>query len=88
MSAELQTLVSSILVALNRKGVYSTEASIKYFVLGAVSSGLLLLGCVLLYGSTGSISIQEINSNLIADVGKVLITVSLLFKLSVTPFHM
>ncbi len=88
LSAELQTLVSSILVALNRKGVYSTEASIKYFVLGAVSSGLLLLGCVLLYGSTGSISIQEINSNLIADVGKVLITISLLFKLSVTPFHM
>jgi len=56
--------------------------------LGALSSGLFLFGCVLLYGVTGEISIQGINSVLTADVGKVLITVSLLFKLSIAPFHM
>lgn len=88
LAIELQTLTLFILVALKRDSAYSTEASIKFFVLGAVSSGLLLFGCVLLYGVTGSTSVQEINSNLTADVGKILITVSLLFKLSAVPFHM
>ena len=88
LAIELQTLTLFILVALKRDSAYSTEASIKFFVLGAVSSGLLLLGCVLLYGGAGSISVQEINSNLTVDVGKILITISLLFKLSAVPFHM
>ena len=76
------------MVAIKRDSAYSTEAGLKYFVLGALSSGLFLFGCVLLYGVTGEISIQGINSVLTADVGKVLITVSLLFKLSIAPFHM
>lgn len=88
LAIELQTLTLFILVALKRDSAYSTEASIKFFVLGAVSSGLLLFGCVLLYGVTGSTSVQEINSNLTADVGKILVTISLLFKLSAVPFHM
>jgi len=75
-------------VALKRDSAYSTEASLKYFVLGAVSSGLFLFGCVLLYGATGSTSVQEINSYLTADIGKILVTISLLFKLSAVPFHM
>lgn len=77
-----------VLVSLKRGSVYSAEAGLKYFVLGAVSSGLFLLGCVLLYGQTGEVSVQGINSILVVDVGKVLLTVSLLFKLSAAPFHM
>ena len=88
LAIELQTLSLFILVALKRDSAYSTEASLKFFVLGAVSSGLFLFGCVLLYGTTGSTSVQEINSNLTADVGKILLTISLLFKLSAVPFHM
>ena len=88
LAIELQTLTLFILVALKRDSAYSTEASLKYFVLGAVSSGLFLFGCVLLYGLTGTTSAQEINSNLTADIGKILVTISLLFKLSVVPFHM
>ena len=88
MAIELQTLTLFILVALKRDSAYSTEASLKYFELGAVSSGLFLFGCVLLHGLTGTTSAQEINSNLTADIGKILVTISLLFKLSVVPFHM
>lgn len=88
LAMELQTLTLFILVAIKRDSAYSTEAGLKYFVLGAVSSGLFLFGCALLYGISGEISIQGINSVLTADVGKILITVSLLFKLSVAPFHM
>lgn len=88
LAMELQTLTLFILAAIKRDSAYSTEAGLKYFVLGAVSSGLFLFGCALLYGASGEISVQGINSVLTADVGKILITVSLLFKLSVTPFHM
>lgn len=88
LAIELQTLTLFILVALKRDSAYNTEASLKFFVLGAVSSGLFLFGCVLLYGATGSTSVQGINSNLIVDLGKILVTVSLLFKLSAVPFHM
>lgn len=88
LAMELQTLTLFIMAAIKRDSAYSTEAGLKYFVLGAVSSGLFLFGCALLYGVTGEISIQGINSVLTADVGKILITVSLLFKLSVAPFHM
>ena len=88
LAIELQALTLFILVAIKRDSAYSTEAGLKYFVLGALSSGLFLFGCVLLYGVTGEISIQGINSVITADAGKVLITVSLLFKLSIAPFHM
>nr|AND97078.1 NADH dehydrogenase subunit 2 [Tethya sp. XMU02001079] len=88
LAMELQTLTLFILVAIRRDSVYSTEAGLKYFVLGAVSSGLFLFGCTLLYGLTGETSIQGVNSILISDMGKILITISLLFKLSAAPFHM
>ncbi len=88
LAIELQTLTLFILVAIKRDSAYSTEGGLKYFVLGAVSSGLLLFGCALLYGLSGETGVQGINSCLGADVGKILITVSLLFKLSVAPFHM
>lgn len=88
LAIELQTLTLFILAALKRDSGYGTEAGLKYFVLGAVSSGIFLFGCALLYGLTGESSIQGINSILSADVGKILITISLLFKLSAAPFHM
>nr|YP_001742103.1 NADH dehydrogenase subunit 2 [Suberites domuncula]CAM84218.1 NADH dehydrogenase subunit 2 [Suberites domuncula] len=88
LAIELQTLTLFILVAIKRESAYSTEGGLKYFVLGAVSSGLFLFGCALLYGLSGQTGVQGLNSCLTADVGKILITVSLLFKLSVAPFHM
>lgn len=88
LAIELQTLSLFILVAIKRDSVYSTEAGLKYFVLGAVSSGLFLFGCTLLYGLSGEISIQGGNSIWVSDMGKILITISLLFKLSAAPFHM
>lgn len=88
LALELQTLTLFILVAKKKNSVYSIEAGLKYFVLGAVSSGLFLFGCALLYGVSGEMSIQGINLLLIGDMGKILITVSLLFKLSAAPFHM
>ena len=88
LSIELQTLTLFVLVALKRDSALGTEAGLKYFVLGAMSSGLFLFGCSLLFGLTGESSIQGINSILTGGVGKILITISLLFKLSVAPFHM
>lgn len=88
LALELQTLSLFILVALKRDSAYSTEAGLKYFVLGALSSGLFLFGCVLLYGLTGEVSIQGINLLLGGEIGRIFITISLLFKLSVAPFHM
>ncbi len=85
---ELQTLILFILTALKRDSAYGTEAGLKYFILGAVSSSLFLFGCALLYGLIGETSIQGINSILTIDVGKILITISLLFKLTAAPFHM
>lgn len=88
LALELQALTLFILVAIKKGSAYSAEAGLKYFVLGAVSSGVFLFGCALLYGVSGEMSIQGVNSVLIGDIGKIWITVSLLFKLSVAPFHM
>lgn len=84
---ELQTLTILILVA-KTNSAYSTEAGLKYLVLGAVSSGLFLFGCALLHGVSGETSVSGINSVLMGDTGLIFIIVSLLFKLSVAPFHM
>lgn len=84
---ELQTLTILILVA-KTNSAYSTEAGLKYLVLGAVSSGLFLFGCALLHGVSGETSVPGINSILMGDVGLIFILVSLLFKLSAAPFHM
>lgn len=73
-----------MLTGLARNSAWSTEASLKYFSLGALSSAFFLLGCVLLYGVTGESTLEGVGG----DLGKVFITVSLLFKLSVAPFHM
>ena len=57
LAMELQTLSLFVLVALKRESVHSTEAGLKYFVLGAISTGLFLLGCAMLYGASGEMSV-------------------------------
>ncbi|MBB5073107.1 NADH-quinone oxidoreductase subunit N [Bartonella callosciuri] len=95
MGLELQSLALYVLAAINRDDVKSSEAGIKYFVLGALSSGLLLYGISLLYGFTGQIGFHEIaialkgeNLQLGAIFGIVFILAGLAFKISAVPFHM
>ena len=93
LGLELQSLSLYILAAIDRDNLRSTESGIKYFILSALSSGLLLYGCSLLYGFTGStnfdIIAQELNSeNTGAVFAMVFILVGLAFKISVVPFHM
>ena len=93
MGLELQSLALYVLATFNRDQLKSSEAGLKYFVLSALSSGLLLYGCSLIYGFTGTT-----NFNLIADklnsgeyaitFGIVFILVGLAFKISAVPFHM
>lgn len=91
LALEMQTLCMFILVAYNKSSLLSAEAGLKYFVLGALSSGLFLFGCALIYGSTGELELQFIRMSLESYgvlAGKCLITISLLFKVSAAPFHM
>ena len=93
MGLELQSLALYVLATFNRDQIKSSEAGLKYFVLSALSSGLLLYGCSLIYGFTGSTNFNEIanqlNSNEYAlTFGIVFILVGLAFKISAVPFHM
>ena len=93
LGLELQSLALYILASIDRDNLKSSEAGIKYFVLSALSSGLLLYGCSLLYGFTGStnfdsISSQLVNENTGAIFAMVFILVGLAFKISAVPFHM
>ena len=94
---ELQSLALYVLAAIRRDDVRSSEAGLKYFVLGALSSGMLLYGASLLYGFTGTTSFAGLaeaaatpgaatNIGLIA--GLVFLLVGLAFKVSAVPFHM
>lgn len=94
---ELQSLCLYVLAAFNRDHVKSAEAGIKYFILGALASGIMLFGISLLYGFTGSVSFPVIADTLIAPdvadnmgviVGLVFVLVGLAFKVSAVPFHM
>ena len=93
LGLELQSLSLYILSSIDRDNPRSSEAGIKYFVLSALSSGLLLYGCSLLYGFTGStnfdlilINSESINVGIIFAM--VFILVGLAFKVSAVPFHM
>ena len=93
LGLELQSLSLYILAAIDRDNLRSTEAGIKYFILSALSSGLLLYGCSLLYGFTGSTNFDVISSKLVSDntgaiFAVVFILVGLAFKISAVPFHM
>ena len=93
MGLELQSLALYVLATFNRDQIKSSEAGLKYFVLSALSSGLLLYGCSLIYGFTGSTNFDIIASQLNSNeytltFGIVFILVGLAFKISAVPFHM
>ena len=98
LGIELQSLCFYILVAFKPFNNYSTEASLKYFILGAFSSGLLLFGCSLIYGFTGTINFYDLEQlfylsgipNSIYSgtlLGIIFFVIGLLFKLAAAPFH-
>ena len=93
MGLELQSLALYVLATFNRDQLKSSEAGLKYFVLSALSSGLLLYGCSLIYGFTGSTNFNLIaeqlnDENYALTFGIVFILVGLAFKISAVPFHM
>jgi len=96
LGLELMTLSLYALVALRRDHAVSTEAAMKYFVLGALASGFLLYGLSMMYGATGSLSIPEAFKVISAGVpnkavlvfGVVFVVAGLAFKLGAAPFHM
>lgn len=92
---ELLSLSLYAMVAFQRDSLSSTEAAMKYFVLGALASGLLLYGMSLIYGVSGSLDIATIGAfaaqnadNIILQVGLAFVVVGLAFKLGAVPFHM
>lgn len=96
LGLELLTLSSYALVALRRENAVSTEAAMKYFVLGAMASGFLLYGLSMMYGATGSLDINAVFKAIASGqirhqvlvFGLVFVVAGLAFKLGVVPFHM
>jgi len=94
LGLELQSLSLYVLAAMNRDSVRSTEAGLKYFVLGALSSGLILYGASLVYGFAGTVTFAGITEALKAEfsiglvVGLIFVLAGLAFKISAVPFHM
>jgi NADH-quinone oxidoreductase subunit N len=96
LGLELMSLCLYSMVALNRDSAVSTEAAMKYFILGALASGLLLYGMSMLYGATGTLNIEQMAQTIAAGkankvvlvFGLVFVVAGLAFKLGVVPFHM
>jgi NADH-quinone oxidoreductase subunit N len=97
LGLELMSLCLYALVALNRDSALATEAAMKYFVLGALSSGLLLYGMSMIYGATGTLAIPDVAASVGALAsrdhnflvfGLVFVVAGVAFKLGVVPFHM
>lgn len=96
MGLELQSLALYILAAFHRNNLKSSEAGLKYFVLGSLSSGLLLYGISLIYGFAGTIGFADLGALLTSGdklslgvlVGMIFVMVGILFKISAVPFHM
>jgi len=93
MGLELQSLALYVLASFNKKNLLSSESGVKFFVLSALSSGLLLYGCSLIYGFSNSTNFVLIAENLNSNnygltFGIVFILVGLAFKISAVPFHM
>ena len=96
MAIELQSLALYILASINTKDAKSSEAGLKYFVLGALASGVILYGCSLIYGFTSVENFDALKAVFIADdklsigvlVGLIFLVTGICFKLSAVPFHM
>ena len=95
LGLELLTLSSYALVALNRDSRLSSEAAIKYFVLGALASGMLLYGMSMIYGATGTLDLAQLHAVAshtamphLLSFGLIFIIVGIAFKLGAAPFHM
>src|SRR5712672_1419544 len=100
LGLELMSLCLYSLVAINRDSALSSEAAMKYFVLGAIASGLLLYGMSMIYGATGKLQITEVArgtarilqsdhpSKAVLAFGLVFVVSGLAFKVGVVPFHM
>jgi len=95
IGVEMQSLALYIMAAFNRDSLRASEAGLKYFVLGALSSGLLLYGASLVYGFTGSLDFETIRASIAlvgpktgVIAGMVFLLCGLAFKISAAPFHM
>ena len=96
LGLELLALSSYAMVALNRDSATSSEAAMKYFILGALASGLLLYGLSMIYGATGSLDVSKVAAIISSSrgidplimFGLVFVVSGLAFKLGVAPFHM
>jgi NADH-quinone oxidoreductase subunit N len=100
LALELQSLSFYILASFKKDSAFSTEAGLKYFILGALSSGFLLFGIALIYGSVGSTNFEIIfksvcfvdgfsdSFSLRVLLGSIFLLIGLLFKLTAAPFHM
>jgi NADH-quinone oxidoreductase subunit N len=95
MGLELMSLPLYVIAAINRDSLRSTEAGLKYFVLGSLSSGMLLYGISLVYGFTGNIGFGPIAAAISAGetglgfiFGMVFVLAGITFKISAVPFHM
>src|SRR5258708_30560710 len=97
LGLELQNLALYVLASFQRDAVRSTEAGLKYFVLGALSSGMLLYGASMVYGFAGSTNFDTLAHSLGGGdasysigliIGIVFLAVRLALKLSAVPFHM
>ncbi len=96
LGLELLSLSLYAMVAFNRDSSASAEAAMKYFVLGAIASGMLLYGMSMIYGVTGTINIADVashigsmeESSIVLTFGVVFLIVGIAFKLGAVPFHM
>jgi len=96
LGLEILALSTYAMVALNRDSAVSTEAAMKYFILGALASGMLLYGMSMIYGATGTLDVSAIAKSIefsranapLISFGLVFVVAGLAFKLGVVPFHM
>jgi len=94
IAIEIQSISFYILSCLKKNSAFSTEASLKYFILGSLASALFLFGCSLIYGITGTINLKDLttifinfNDQSLLVIGSLCILSSIFFKLAIVPFH-